>query len=70
MKSIFTFILALVSITIFGQKQFQGKAIYMSKTTVDMNNFGRPGGPQMTVKKKRDCSKNEIDVRKDLYFNF
>jgi GLPGLI family protein len=56
MKSIFTFILALVSITIFGQKQFQGKAIYMSKTTVDMNNFGRPGGPQMTEARKKEIA--------------
>ncbi|ARV16871.1 GLPGLI family protein [Polaribacter sp. SA4-12] len=56
MKSIFTFILALISITTFAQKEFQGKATYMSKTTVDMNNFGRPGGPQMTEARKKEIA--------------
>jgi GLPGLI family protein len=56
MKSIFTFILALISITTFAQKEFHGKATYMSKTTVDMNNFGRPGGPQMTEARKKEIA--------------
>ena len=56
MKPIFTFILALISITTFAQKEFQGKATYMSKTTVDMNNFGRPGGPQMTEARKKEIA--------------
>jgi GLPGLI family protein len=56
MKSIFTFIITLVSITTFAQKEFQGKATYMSKTTVDMNNFGRPGGPQMTEARKKEIA--------------
>lgn len=56
MKSIFTFILAFISITTFAQKEFQGKATYMSKTTVDMNNFGRPGGPQMTEARKKEIA--------------
>lgn len=56
MKSIFTLILALVSITIFAQKDFQGKATYMSKTTVDMSNFSRPGGPQMSEARKKQIA--------------
>ncbi|MHB0754708.1 GLPGLI family protein [Polaribacter sp. M15] len=40
MKSLFTLVLALATITSFAQKDFQGKATYMSKTTVDMSMFG------------------------------
>ncbi|KGL58791.1 GLPGLI family protein [Polaribacter sp. Hel1_85] len=56
MKPLFTFILILVTITVFSQKDFQGKATYMSKTTMDMNNFGRPGGPQMTEARKKQIA--------------
>lgn len=40
MKSIFTFFLAFLTITTFAQKDFQGTATYMSKTTMDMSRFG------------------------------
>jgi GLPGLI family protein len=40
MKSIFTLLIAFLTITTFAQKNFQGKATYMSKTSVDMDRFG------------------------------
>lgn len=40
LKSTVTAMLLFVSILSFGQKDFQGKAYYESKTTVDMSNFG------------------------------
>ncbi|TMM32344.1 GLPGLI family protein [Polaribacter aestuariivivens] len=56
MKSLFTFALALVTITTFAQKEFQGKATYMSKTTMDMSRFSRNG--QMS-----EAQKNQIAAR-------
>jgi GLPGLI family protein len=41
MKLLFTFLLVLVTVTTFAQKNFQGKATYMSKTTMDMSRFGK-----------------------------
>jgi GLPGLI family protein len=41
MKLLFTFLLALVTVTTVAQKNFQGKATYMSKTTMDMSRFGK-----------------------------
>lgn len=40
MKSITILFLALFSVATFAQKDFQGKAMYMSKTTMDMSRFG------------------------------
>jgi GLPGLI family protein len=54
MKLLLTFFLALVTITLFAQKDFQGKAIYMSKTTMDMSSFGGRGGGQMTEARKKE----------------
>jgi GLPGLI family protein len=41
MKLLFTFLLAFATVTTFAQKNFQGKATYMSKTTMDMSRFGK-----------------------------
>jgi GLPGLI family protein len=41
MKSLFTFLLILLTANTFAQKNFQGKATYMSKTTMDMSRFGK-----------------------------
>ena len=58
MKAIFTFLLTIISITTFAQKDFQGKATYMSKTTVDMANFGRRGGGgEMSEARKKEIQK-------------
>ena len=49
MKSIFTFLLAIVTVSTFAQKDFQGKATYMSKRTMDMSRFG----DQMSEQQKK-----------------
>ena len=54
MKSIYTLLLAFVSITTFAQKDFQGKATYMSKTTMDMSRWSRNG--QMTEARKKQIA--------------
>jgi GLPGLI family protein len=41
MRSFFVFLLAIITATTFSQKNFQGKATYMSKTTMDMSRFGK-----------------------------
>ncbi|MCL7754525.1 GLPGLI family protein [Polaribacter sp. Z022] len=56
MKPLFTFIFTFVTVVTFAQKDFQGKATYMSKTTIDMTNFGRPGGPKMTEARKKQIA--------------
>ena len=50
----------LISFSLFAQKDFQGKAYYMSKTTVDMSNFG--GGQMSEEAKKANCSTYEKHV--------
>ena len=49
MKLLFTFLLAIITVTTFAQKDFQGKATYMSKTTMDMSRFG----DQMSEQQKK-----------------
>lgn len=49
MKSIFTLFIAFLTITAFAQKDFQGKATYMSKTSMDMERFGN----QMSEQQKK-----------------
>lgn len=41
MKKLTTLLFLLCSITIFSQKGFQGKATYMSKSTMDMSRWGK-----------------------------
>ena len=41
MKNLITILFLVISSTFFGQRSFEGKATYMSKRTVDMNNFGQ-----------------------------
>lgn len=69
MKSLFTFLFALVTIVTFAQKDFQGKAVYMSKTTVDMDRFG---GEQMSEQQKKQIMarmKNFLEKTYTLSFN-
>jgi GLPGLI family protein len=68
MKSILTLILTLVTITTFSQSNFQGKATYMSKTTFDVNNFGRPGGPKMTEARKKEIAIRMKPMLEKTYF--
>ena len=60
MKSLFTLLFAIVSITTFAQKEFQGKATYMSKTTMDMSRFSRNG--QMSETRKKEISERMKSV--------
>jgi GLPGLI family protein len=68
MKSIFTFLLAIVTVTTFAQKDFQGKATYMSKRTMDMSRFGN----EMSEQQKKQMMarfKNYLEKTFTLSFN-
>ena len=68
MKLLFTFLLAMVTVTTFAQKDFQGKATYMSKTTMDMSRFG----DQMSEQQKKQMMarfKNFLEKNYTLSFN-
>jgi len=68
MKLLFTFLLAMVTVTTFAQKDFQGKATYMSKTTMDMNRFGE----KMSEQQKKQMMarfKNFLEKNYTLSFN-
>ena len=67
MKKIVTLALLLVSIVAFSQNKFEGKATYMSKTTVDMTRFG-----QMSEQQKKQIMsrmKNFLEKTYTLSFN-
>ena len=49
MKRLITGFLLSVTVTVFSQANFQGKAVYQSKTTVDTN-FG---GRQLSEERKK-----------------
>jgi len=68
MKSILTFLIASLTVTTFAQKNFQGTAKYMSKTTVDMSRFGN----QMSEQRKKQMMarmKNFLEKTYTLNFN-
>jgi GLPGLI family protein len=66
MKSIFTFLLAFITITTFAQKNFQGKATYMSKSTIDMSRFGKMSEQQ----KKQRMARLKSYLEKTYTLNF
>ncbi|WP_445737939.1 GLPGLI family protein [Mariniflexile sp.] len=66
--NIIVFVL-LVSVCAFGQKDFQGKAYYFSKTTVDMSNFGRPGMSEDQKKQIAERMKSMLEKTFVLTFN-
>lgn len=59
----------ILSLSAFAQKDFQGKAIYQSKTTVDLDNWG--GGKMSPERKKMimDRMKNMFEKTYVLTFN-
>ncbi|MBL4606122.1 MAG: GLPGLI family protein [Flavobacteriaceae bacterium] len=68
MKQLLTLLLLVSSMTVFSQKSFQGKAVYMSKTTVDLNAFG---GRQMTEQRKKQImSRMKNFLEKTYILNF
>jgi GLPGLI family protein len=67
MKSLFVFLLAFVTATTFAQKSFQGKAKYMSKTTMDMSRFGKMTEQQKKQRMQR--MKSFLEKTYTLTFN-
>ena len=68
-KQILTYAFLLFSISIFSQKNFQGKATYMSKTTVDMDSWGRNG--QMSEQRKKQIAERmKSMLEKTFILNF
>ena len=68
-KQILTYTFLLFSISIFSQKNFQGKATYMSKTTVDMDSWGRNG--QMSEQRKKQIAERmKSMLEKTFILNF
>ncbi|NVK52722.1 MAG: GLPGLI family protein [Flavobacteriaceae bacterium] len=68
MKSLFVLLVTLLTVTANSQSNFQGKAVYMSKTTMDMN-FG---GRQLSEEQKKRIQqrmKNMLEKTYTLYFN-
>ncbi|MDG1402757.1 GLPGLI family protein [Polaribacter sp.] len=58
----------MITVTTFAQKDFQGKATYMSKTTMDMSRFG----DQMSEQQKKQMMarfKNFLEKNYTLSFN-
>jgi GLPGLI family protein len=66
MKKLLTLALLIVSIVAFSQKKFEGKATYMSKTTVDMTRFGKMSEAQ----KKQMMSRFKSFLEKTYTLSF
>lgn len=69
MKSIITAFVFLFTVAGFSQKTFQGKAVYMSKTSVDLSAWG---GQQMTEQRRKqimDRMKNFLEKTFILTFD-
>lgn len=58
-----------ISNSIIAQKDFQGKAYYLSKTAVDMSDFGRPGMSEDIKKRMADRMKSMFEKTYILTFN-
>lgn len=68
MKLKFTLLITFLTINLFAQNSFQGKATYMSKTTMDMSRFGK----DMTEQRKQQMMarfKNFLEKTYTLNFN-
>lgn len=67
MKNLLVFLLSCITVTAFSQQNFQGKAVYKSKTTMEMN-FG---GRQMSEdQKKRIAERMKGMLEKTYTLNF
>lgn len=60
----------LISCSVFSQKEFQGKAYYESKTTVDMNEFGGRGGQISEEQKKQIAERMKSMLEKTYILTF
>ena len=68
MKNLITCLLLCISITAFSQANFQGKAIYQSKTTVDMSSWGN--GSMSEERKKQIMQRMKSMLEKTFILNF
>jgi len=68
MKSIVTILLVFSSILTFAQKDFQGKAVYFSKTTIDMERFNN--SDMSEERKKRILERIKSNSEKTFTLNF
>jgi GLPGLI family protein len=65
-SQLFTAIIVLLTTTYsFAQQDFQGKATYLSKTTIDMDNFGRG---DMSEEQKKQISERMKSMLEKTYF--
>ena len=65
---LFTAFVVLFTTTISAQQDFQGQAIYQTKTTVDMSNFG--GGQMSDQQKKQIAERMKSMLEKTCVLNF
>ncbi|WP_341215603.1 GLPGLI family protein [uncultured Wocania sp.] len=63
------FLLFLLASLIVTAQNFQGKAYYMSKTSIDMDNFGRPGMSEEQKKQIVERMKSMFEKTYVLTFN-
>ncbi len=68
LKPAITACLLFITVFSFAQKDFQGKAYYESKTTVDMSNFG--GGQLSEERKKEIASRMKSMLEKTFILTF
>jgi len=68
MKSLFISLFALLSVTAFSQQNFQGKAVYKSKTTMEMN-FGERQMSEDQKKRIAERMKGMLEKTYTLNFN-
>jgi GLPGLI family protein len=68
MKSLFTLVLSIASLASFAQKDFQGKATYMSKTTMDMDSWGN--GQVSDQQKKQIAERMKSMLEKTFILSF
>ena len=67
MKSLFTILLTFITVFTFAQNNFQGKAVYMSKTSMDMSRFDKM--PEQRKKQMMARFKNFLEKTYTLSFN-
>jgi GLPGLI family protein len=67
MKSLFTILFAFVTVFTFAQNNFQGKAVYMSKTSLDMSRYDKM--PEQQKKQMMARFKNFLEKTYTLSFN-
>jgi len=67
MKSLFTILLTLATFSLFSQSNFNGKAIYMSKTSMDMSRFDKM--PEQRKKQMMARFKSFLEKTYTLSFN-